>query len=146
MLRNEIFKCAQVLVLCSVLKGTVHRWPDWLFLFSPFPSGVWSSWVPVTQHWCCRWFLNCSAHTRTLTHQSLTWTIRPVSFTYLKIFFFFKHLCSCRHATSTSFCSSWTKSESLHTSCPVHFIHQPLWFGCTANCTWAVFLFLIPHF
>lgn len=88
MLRNEIFKCAQVLVLCSVLKGTVQRWPDWLFLFSPFPSGVWSSWVPVTQHWCCRWFLNCSAHTRTLTHQSLTWTIRPVSFTYLKIFFF----------------------------------------------------------
>lgn len=59
---------------------------------------------------------------------------------------FKKHLCSCRHATSTSFCSGWTKSESLHTSCPVHFIHQPLWFGCTANCTWAVFLFLIPHF
>lgn len=53
-------------------------------------SGVWSFWVPVTQRWCCRWFLNCSAHTRTSTHRSPTWTIRPVSFTHLKTS---KHTC-----------------------------------------------------
>lgn len=45
-----------------------------------FPPGVWSSSVPVTQRWCCRLFLSCSAHTHTSTHRSPTWTIQPVSF------------------------------------------------------------------